>query len=434
MVQGPLKALIAHFPAFQYCSQSSCGKDCVRFHPSVEEEGVNLVILDVFAWRWMDATGRAAQAKKAAAFSIMVRVPRSATTALLQLSGTDGFYSELRESDSQQHASDKLVWTAEQNKYAVVWLKGDFDDARHKLHTLQHALHLVRFHSKFGLRCLKSHEAELHQAIYPGRLFVNCSTPLQLETGPWPFGITRQAIAEVIKSMSWTAKPLRPIQGGNHGRYWLVGSESKPPSTVVAYQESFITITQVKTGQMMKPVPNVVASMKTLQRINAGSDPWLKSDPWSGYHSMSSAPSPPVPASSDAALNKLEELESRLSSKFSEQLKEQMQSIAADDLEMEVDGNRFDQMESHIAELQARSTRFEKWFHEAGEQMTNMKQHMAQQDSNMEQLTQQVASNSSALNGLQTQIKSDLQTALSAQTASLESMLLAQLAKKSRHE
>lgn len=97
---------------------------------------------------------------------------------------------------------------------------------------------------------------------------------------------------------------------------------------------------------------------------------------------------------------------------------------------MEVDEARVGQMESHIAELPAQSMRFEKWFQEAGDQMSQMKTHMKEQDHNMEQLTHQVASNSSAVTGLQQQFKVDLQAALAAQTASLESILN----KKARHE
>eukprot|EP00438_Fugacium_kawagutii_P022222 Skav203955 [mRNA] locus=scaffold391:469362:472634:+ [translate_table: standard] len=109
VVHGPLKALIQHFPQLQYCSLQ-CTKDCLKFHPSVEEAGINLVILDAFAWRWMDSTGKPTQAMKAHAFSIMVRVPKSATLSILQLSGQDGFYSELREVDAASKPKQVSVW------------------------------------------------------------------------------------------------------------------------------------------------------------------------------------------------------------------------------------------------------------------------------------------------------------------------------------
>eukprot|EP00438_Fugacium_kawagutii_P029499 Skav222725 [mRNA] locus=scaffold2390:142978:151550:+ [translate_table: standard] len=427
VVAGPLKALIHRFPALQFCPQQ-CNKDCPKYHPSVEEDGINMVVLDAFAWRWMDSTGRPTQALKANAFSIMVRVPKSATLGILQSSGLDGFYSELREVEATSKPQQISVWGTAKSKYAIVWLKDGYDDAVHKLRTQQHALHLVRFHSKYGLRCLKSNEAELNQNLFPGRTFVNCGTTLQYEMGPWPFGITRQAIVDVLKNMNWVAKPLRPVQGGNQGRYWLIGSETSPGDTVIPYAENFLTITQVRSSTTQKEVPNVVASLKTLQKISVGPDPWLKSDPWAQFAptTASASASAAVPMSSETASSKLEEMESRLAARLGDQLKEQLislnedQEMIPDDSELQ---GRMERMETHIVELQSQSSRFEQWFQQAGDKMNTMQTHMQKQDANFEQLSNKVQSTTVTLNGLQQQIKQDLQAALSSQTEAIQDML-----------
>ena len=342
IVAGPLKAIIQHFAPFQFCAQT-CDATCTKFHASVEEEGISLVVLDAFAWRWTDGN-KTLPAQKASTFSVMVRVPKSGTDAILHLSGLDGLYAELR--------ADDQVGT--HNKFAVVWLRDGFEEARHKLQSITHALHLVRLNAKYGLRCLRAHEAEIHQSVFPDRHFIACGVGLQFEMGPWPFGITRQAICEFLKAMPWTAKPLRPVKGGNQGRYWLIGSEHEPPATVVAHTEAFLTITQVKQLQTQKPQPNIVASMKTLRRIQNGSvDPWAQpgaADPWGGWKGPGPAPSAPVAAASSAASSKLEELEHRLGAKLSEQLHEQFQAMASPDAPMEEEqqDSRLNQLESSL--------------------------------------------------------------------------------------
>lgn len=187
VVAGPLKALIGWFGPLQLCGHG-CSADCNKFDPAVEEEGINMVVLDAFSWRWMDGKGKPVPAARAVAFSIMIRIPRSGTLALLNLSGADGLYTELR--DSEQMVSH--------SKYAVIWLKDEHAAAMRKVCSVPNALHLVRFHTKYGVRCLKVNEPEVFSALFPDRHFVACAVPLQYEMGPWPYGITRQAIANAM--------------------------------------------------------------------------------------------------------------------------------------------------------------------------------------------------------------------------------------------
>ncbi|CAK9009851.1 unnamed protein product [Durusdinium trenchii] len=165
----PLKALVQHFECLQFCDGSTCNNasSCKRFHPALEEE-IDMVILDAFGWKWCDATGAAANSKKAASFGIMVRVPPSAAPAILAISATDGLYTELREPVSKGPST----------KYAVIWIKGDLQQAIHTKCQTAKALHVVRSHQRYGLRCLATDQEAVHKVALPKLPFVAGSNAL----------------------------------------------------------------------------------------------------------------------------------------------------------------------------------------------------------------------------------------------------------------
>ena len=132
---GPLKALIKHFPCLQFCSCSVSG--CPKFHPSIKETGFSMVALDAFAWKWRDKDEKGSANHEAQAFAIMVRVPKSAVPA----------------PTSQEQM--------------------DFTQSCVPLVSTDKALRLVRFHGKYGLRCFKKDEVAVHSAVFPDRKFID---------------------------------------------------------------------------------------------------------------------------------------------------------------------------------------------------------------------------------------------------------------------
>ena len=415
LTDGPLRMLIQHFPCLQFCGKS-CADGCSKFHPAVEEVGIKLVVLDAFAWKWNDATGRAAQAAKAASFSLMVRIPRSGTQMLMACSGVDGLYTELRDD------VNKTTHSA----YSVVWLADDYEGAKHKLRSTDFALHLVRFHNKYGLRCHKKDTKALHTLLFPDRKFIDCGTALRFEMGPWPWGTTKDAIAECLESLQWKAKPLKPVTGGRSGRFWLIGSADEPANLAVPYANQFLTITKVKDTPVSKPVPNVVASLKTLQKLatpaaaTSSADPWASYDPWK---STTAKPSTPVVAPSSS---KLDEMETRLAAKLAEQLQEQVKTVN-DEME---DTSQVQQLQASVTELTAQQKTFTQWCSEAATKITAINQTMVAQDARMSGIEQQVQSNTqkteqlgSQLTSWQSSFKADFETAMNKQTASLEALL-----------
>ena len=424
-VKGPLRVLISHFAALQFCPGDDCGTQCAKFHAAVDEDGIHMVVLDAFSWRWMDGQGKAIQSAKAQAFSIMIRIPRSGTEALMSLSGVDGLYTELRADEAM----------TSHPKYGVIWLKDNFDDAQHKVRTIQQALHLVRFHAKYGIRCLKSAESEVYKAVFPGKQFVACATTLHYEMGPWPYGVTRQVIVDFLAAMPWVAKPLRPVKGGMQGRYWLIGAESNPPCSVVAHTEAFLTITKVKDAAPQKEPPCIVASMKTLNRLHIGTaassseaDPWGQDDPWRNWKQPATTAVAAKPSA--AASSKIDEMEARLAAKFSEQIAEQVRSLEPEDAPMDAQSSRIDKLESGMQELQAQQTKFNGWCQDAADRMKLMNQRMTQQESTIASMGTQVAANAAAteqlgqtLTCVQSQLTNDMLAAMEKQTNQLEALL-----------
>ena len=423
--KGPLRALIAQFPCLQFCT---CGLEaCSKFHPAVEEPGIHMVVLDAFAWKWHDATGNPAKQGKAHAFSLMIRIPKSGTQAVLAASGHDGLYTELRAGDHNgTHAA-----------YAVVWIQEDFDAARHRLRSTDGALHLVRFHSKYGLRCLKKDEKSVHQALFPTSKFVDCGTALQFEVGPWPCGATKSTIAGFLDGLSWLAKPLKPTRGDQHGRFWLVGSSTDPPVAIAPFADQFVTITKTRDLPTSRPAPAVVASVKTLQRLtqsassSASTDPWLKQDPWKDYGKDVRA-APPMAQPSQAS-SKLDEIEGRLTSKLVEQVQEQIRSVHAD--QVQDDAARLDKLEVNMQELQSQQHKFNHWCSEAAGKIEHITKQVTAQQEHLVTIDASVAENAAATGLLGTQIQTmgqsfqmNLQAAMDKQTASLEALF----AKKDR--
>eukprot|EP00438_Fugacium_kawagutii_P009705 Skav211708 [mRNA] locus=scaffold2852:32753:42021:+ [translate_table: standard] len=422
LTRGPLRALVAHFACLQFCPES-CSDGCKKFHPAVEEAGISMVVLDAFAWKWLDAQGRTTQQQKAQSFSLLIRIPKSGTKALMAISGTDGLYTELR--DDQQKVSSSV--------YAVVWLSDDLEAAKHRLRSLDKALHLVRFHAKYGLRCLKKDEKALYGELFPSRTCVDCGTALHFEMGPWPYGATKQTVVEFLASLPWSAKPLKPVRGGKDGRYWLIGSSDDPPTAVVPYSEQFLTITKVKDMANVKPAPNVVASLKTLQRLTSSSpathtDPWLTEDPWKSKPLAPKQVPAAAASSSAAASTKLQEMEERLASQFSEQLRAQVQTVH--DENMTDSTSRLDQLEVSMQEMRGQQEKFTQWCHDAAKNITEIREHAAQQDGKLNFIDQQLSGQIAAteklntqVGGLQKNIQTEMKEQFRLQTEAIDAML-----------
>ena len=419
--KGPLKAIVTRFDQFQLCDGANCGngKNCPRFHPSVEEE-VELVILDAFGWRWMSEGGALANVNQASSFSVMIRVPPSATSAILALSSTDGAYFELRDPHGRGPHS----------KYAVVWIKGNFQAAQHLKCQSTKILHVIRFHNKFGLRILAADHEQVHQMIHPKTPFVPGGTSLLFEVGPFPYGIAKHTILTAVKSIGWMARPLKPTKGNNSGRFWMLGADTEPASPILQFGDDTLTITKITEAPTPKEPLNVVASMRTLQRINTAKpqiDPLQKNDPWANFNTSLAASStqPPRPS-------RIEEVTDQIKQSVEAQVREQLASFQFPEPSgMAVDqDDRVTNMEFQLQEIQVQNQKFGEWFAEAGDRVTGIFNQVQRQESQIEALNTQMQINTAhteqlhqQFGGLRVELRQDLDQGFKKQQEILESLL-----------
>ena len=434
---GPLRALVQRFDALKFCDGSECKRSpsCTKFHASLEED-VELVILDAFSWRWTDDHGTAVPSTKAQVFSIMIRVPPSATEPLLSLSANDGLYTELRAPGGR----------GSHTKFAVVWVKGDYEQAMHLKCQSTKVLHLVRFFSKYGFRCLAVDHETVHRHFHPKDPYTSCGRTLLFETGPWPYGITKQAMLSAFSGEGWTTKPIKPGRGSTEGRFWIFGADVPPPRQVINLATGPITITKIQETRQQKSQVNVVASLSTLQKMQTNQpppglsiDPLVLSDPWAKSKWAASSSSAP----STAPSSRFAELESQIKTSMQDHIKEQFQAhlqTLQQSQPMETEdttSGRLDFLECNVRELKAQGEKFSNWFTEAGDRMSGIFTQVQRQDTMLNQMAEQVShavttseSVQMQMTNLRGEMHKDLESSLARQTERLEALL----AKKQRHE
>ena len=380
-VTSPLRQIVNAFQPLQICQKgagaTSCAASCLKFHPPVDEP-CEVVLVDCFAWRWHGSAGGSASPSAASSFSVMVRTPAAAVDPILALSGKDGFYTELREDSTSP------------SKFGAVWLKTDFAEASHLMRTHQHALHLIRSYNRYGLRCLKKNEAELRKELFPEETFVDCDVKMIYQVGPWQYGETKANIQTALTAQTWNAKVLKPGRGGPDGRFWIVGASQAPPAPVFPYGGTLITISLLKDTKEHKPTHNVVASLRTMQRLQDHSqqkapvDPWLQRDPWSNWHSKAASSS----AAADPAPSRYEALEKKLTDTLTQRIHDSMAQQAS----------------AVPEEIKMQQERFSGWFHEVGEKMQHLTTVVTGHGSSIENLNGSMAQQAQSTQHLQLQM------------------------------
>eukprot|EP00438_Fugacium_kawagutii_P029375 Skav202093 [mRNA] locus=scaffold513:202914:206070:- [translate_table: standard] len=110
MQKGPVKHLVILLSVLQPCKVDDCPGNCRNFHPACDEEVKNPV-LDVWAWRWSTLDNKIVPMTQAAQFSVFLRIPASALTDVLSLSGWHGIFVEPRPASKQgPHSGFAVIW------------------------------------------------------------------------------------------------------------------------------------------------------------------------------------------------------------------------------------------------------------------------------------------------------------------------------------
>ena len=418
-VRGPVKMLCQRHACLQKCSAQNCGVACTKFHAPVDEE-VDSVVLDAFGWRWFSQAGKVEPPGKASSFSVLIRVPVSASKAVVDLSGTDGLYVEPRSDLGKGPHPD----------YSVIWLPGDSHDAAlHRKRTLDKVQHVTRLNGKYGLRVKVSDEAAVRAELFPGQHFVACKASEVFQAGPFPHGMTKQALQQFLQAASWTARPLRPVRSTLEGRFWEIGSESSPPSPILSLGQQDVTVSHVRSRQHPPPdASNLFASDKTLrhlQQVNA--DPWDSMDPWKAFAEQRKghAAAEDVASSADS---KLASLEQRLQASLEETVKARVHELQQD-VDMSTAQTETGQhqevlkLRTDLEELKAQNQKFEGWFKNAGDQVSCLQQQVGSLASQVQEQGVSNAALTQMVNSMQQSWRSELQSAMDSQTDRLEALL-----------
>lgn len=311
LVSKPVRSLVSTFGQFRLCRDVNCAGTCELYHPSIEEDGIESGLIDVWGFNWHKLDGVKVPPGKAEVWSVYVRVPESSFNTLHIASGHCGVFFEPRLPDGPGVDAS----------YAVVWVpQHTLSDIQHRVKTNDFALAACRLGSKYGIRCLAKNQEELHKSLNLKKPFVGCTVKQIYRLEPLPAGTQRQSLADICKTIGWTAKPLQPCKG-SQGRAWEIGSEQVPPQQFIEAQHGWVTITKLRDVAPPAKKNDLVATSKTMQHIRDGTpaqatssgstDPWFNgADPWGNYQGVST-PKPPAPPS-QRVQQKFDDVEQRL--------------------------------------------------------------------------------------------------------------------------
>ena len=426
VIKAPIRALLRHVPGLQLCQDSACKGDCQGFHAAVDES-VDQLLLDIWSRHFCRTDGSRVPAAQAELFQVLVRVPSSACRHLQKLAPV-GIYFEPRAGEGAgPHPS-----------YSVVWLPGkDKGQAAHALRTCDKALGLARLGHKYGLRTRDCDEEGVFKSFHPGSAFLKLKITSRWKLHPLPHGFQRKHVGQLLAKWGWHARALQPCKGDASGCAWEVGSDSEPPSTVVAFGENFILIHKVKDlGGQARAAP-VCASSRTRQHIlyddPESSDPWSHGrDPWS-LSKPPGLPAPPTTSTSQTE-TKLSQLKTELQAGVEGTVQRQVQLAVANAEPGKAVDNRLRQLEVGLQEVRQQNQKFEEWFNELGSQtkrtaaqVAEVQQSVAGQQAELQKVKGDVAS---SLNKAIQTLQQDMSQQLAQQTSTVEALL----SKKHRSE
>ena len=370
LVDHPIRNLVATFDLLRLCKDRDC-TGCHLFHPSLEEEGIESGLLDVWGFKWAQLDGSKIAPPKASVLSVYIRVPESSFDALHVASGQSGVFFEPRQKD--QPAPD--------NRYAVIWVpQGIFSEMVHRVKTHDECLAVCRMGSKYGIRCLaKNHEA-LHATLVPNRPYVKCNVKVLFRLEPLPAGTQRQSLVATLQSFGWTAKPLHPC-AGSQGKAWLVGTEVDPPAPFIEAQHGWISISKVRDQVMQTKPKDLIATAKTKQHIKGASvapvsstaDPWRQAglDPWSGYQGMSKTAVASNPGPTQHVQSKFDEVEQKLQDHVTSTVATHLQQADA------ASSSRLQNVENQIQTLVEHQTKMQQWIQDGASKIQDVRQDYA---------------------------------------------------------
>ena len=185
-----------------------------------------------------------------------------------------------------------------------------YQDAKYAQQTSPQSTTLTRHGDRYGLRSDVMNASEIHAKHRPDTPLLLGQTKSLYTLGPLPFSSTKKAVAKILKSWDWDARPMQPRGRApdSTGVVWTIQAVEDPTHWIynsMAHPDVLITkLTSVKENSQPK-VFAIIASRRTLDSLENKEtnevDPWIQNDPWKpATHSQ---PKSHLPAVAQAALS-----------------------------------------------------------------------------------------------------------------------------------
>ena len=372
LIARPVKNIVSKFAILSLCRTPDCPGQgtCPFYHASIEEEGVESGLVDIWGIRWSSLDGIKQVPNKAAVLTMYLRVPESSFNCLHTSSGISAAFFEPRGSDAPGPDS----------KYAVVWLpQFSLKDVQHRVRTDDLCLAPCRIGTKYGVRCQSKHQEEVHKALLPSKPFVSCIINEVYRLEPLPIGTQRSSLVELLQTFGWQAKPLQACKG-SMGKAWTVGAEAAPPNVFIDTRHGWVSITKVKGDNKTHKQEDIIATPKTRQHMKdciashstASTDPWLSApDPWASYDGFKSQTQAPAPTSHHVQ-SKMDDVEQRLQEHINATMNKQIKSGS------DQQQQRLTVVESQIQTLVDNQSKLQHWITDGSQKMSILQQENAQ--------------------------------------------------------
>ena len=160
-------------------------------------------ILDVWDRQFLAESLRKEEPTAANIFMVNARIQQQHAESLIQQSGTQGCYFEMRSPDGRHpHDSQQVIWLP----------KRSFAEAAVAVQTSKTPCTLARSGNRYGLRVDHCNAEKTHAQHRPEVIFLNGHELKKFKVGPLPFGSTKSSLASLFKTgavasaSSWTSR------------------------------------------------------------------------------------------------------------------------------------------------------------------------------------------------------------------------------------
>ena len=420
ITQAPLRFIIRENPALNLCDGLQCGHDCPMAHKPLDED-LEQIILEIWSRSYHTAQGGKAQPPQADIFQAYMRIPTFALHNVID-AVVPGCYIEPRK-DGVKGAHPE---------YGVVWLpRANYQSAVHSCRTCPHALSLVRFRDRYGVRVSIKDEQKVWEQLRPNDAYLDVRVREVYEISPVPHGTTKANISELLTAWGWKAKPLHSSRGTKDYMTWKIGADGPPPAGVLRGYDCDILINPIKQANDHVNVNHTIASWKTKAHLkqnassSASTDPWQEkdADPKAKYQNNAMPKQQKDRTCLDTLTGSIQkELKAHLQKEF-DNMKQDI------DMEQHTDDPKMAELEGAVMELKAQNQTMQSWFNEASNKIQGLEQQAQQQHAAMQQQNQAILEVKQEIKGVATETASTLQIALQSIKQDLISQIQSDLGK-----